>query len=366
VKVGALAGVGVGWYATGVRSASFVARILNGENPAGIPIEDYVEEQITLNHEVAKDLNIVFPEKYLTETIQRDPGKTYKFCLVHFVDSPVSEDAEKGIRDELKNRGMTEGEDFTMKVFRAQGDVSILANIAGSVANEQWDLVFTLSTPTIQLLSQKIISTPIVFCNVGDPVAAGLGESYEKHLPGLTGISTMSKFEDLVILVKETIPGAKKLGTIFTPGEINSVVYKEELEKAVKRQGLELVAVPANSTTEVSDAARVIVNKGIEAFTQISDNLTASCGTTIIKTARDSKIPYFSYVEKQIDQGAIAIVSSDYYYAGIDAVGLAVQILNGTPPSAIPFRKVSKSVVKVNEDAMKYFNVKVPAKYFNN
>jgi putative ABC transport system substrate-binding protein len=124
------------------------------------------------------------------------------------------------------------------------------------------------------------------------------------------------------------------------------------------------VAVPANSTSEVTEAAMAITARGIQAFTQISDNLTGSCGTSIIKVAYDTKTPYFSYVSKQISQGAIAIVSSDYYYAGIDAVVLAKQVLEGKSPGDIPFRKVSKSLVEVNPKAMKYFNVKVPEKYW--
>jgi ABC-type uncharacterized transport system substrate-binding protein len=364
VKDGALAAVGVGWYGTGVHSASYVARVLNGENPANIPIENYVEEEISLNHEVARELNIKFPEKYLSERKSEQRKKNYKLCLVQFVDSPVSEDAEKGIRDELKNQGMIEGRDFTLKVYNAQGDISILNNIAETVAADKWDLVFALSTPTIQLLSQKITRSPIVFSNVGDPILTGLGESYVKHHSNLTGISTMSNFEELLIMVKESMPGIKKIGTIFTPGELNSVSYKDELEKASKKQGLTLVAVPANSTSEVTDAAMSIANRGIQAFTQISDNLTGSCGTSIIKVAYDKKIPYFSYVGKQISQGAIAIVSSDYYYAGIDAVVLAKQVLEGKSPGDIPFRKVSKTLVEVNPEAMKYFNVKVPEKYW--
>jgi ABC-type uncharacterized transport system substrate-binding protein len=364
VKIGALAAVGIGWYGTGIHTASVVARVLNGENPANIPIENYVEEEITLNQEVARELNIKFPEKYLSEKKDEPWEKKYRLCLVHFVDSPFSEDAEKGIRDELKNQGMVEGRNFTLKVFNAQGDGSILNSIAETVAADKWDLIFTLSTPTTQLFSQKITHTPIVFSNVGDPIRAGLGESFEKHHPNLTGISTMSNFEELVILVKETIPGIKKIGTIFAPGEINSVSYKEKLEKASKKQGLTLVAVPASSTSEVTDAAMSITNRGIQAFVQIADNLTGSCGTSIIKVAYDTKTPYFSYVGKQISQGAIAIVSSDFYYAGIDAVVLAKQVLEGKSPGDIPFRKVSKSFVEVNTEAMKYFNVKVPEKYW--
>jgi ABC-type uncharacterized transport system substrate-binding protein len=363
VKDGALAAIGVSWYDTGLRSAEYVARVLNGESPANIPIENFVREEITLNPDVAASLGVTIPDRYLNFSAQQLKGKSYKFCLVHYIDSPNSENAEHGIRDELKRCGLEEGPDFSLKVLNAQGDISTLNSIADAVVADPWDLVFVTSTPTIQALSRKVKHAPMVFTNVGDPVRAGLGESYERHQQNLTGISTMSDFEGMVALVKEAMPGIKTIGTIFTPGEINAVAYKEELEKAAKAGGLQLVAVPANSATEVAEAALSIANRGIEAFTQISDNLTASCGVSIIKVAYDRRIPYFAFISDQLEQGAIAAVSRDYYYAGVDAVTMAIRVLEGQNPGEIPFQLVSKSTVMVNPDAEKYFKVRIPEKF---
>lgn len=363
VKQGALAAVGIGWYATGVYSASFVARVLNGESPAGIPIENYVEESVVVNQEVALALGIKIPDKYMTGEKLAAPKKKLKLCFVHYVDSPNSENIEKGVRSELKKQGMTEGKDFTLKVFNAQGDVSTLNSIAQSIGSDKWDLIFASSTPTIQMLSKKITDIPIVFSNVGDPVRAGLGESFTRHLPTITGISTMSDFDGLVKLVIETMPGIKTIGTIYTPGEVNSVAYMEELRKAAAKRGLELIAVPANSATEVADAALSITNRGIQAFTQISDNLTGSACASILKAAYDSKIPYFGFVTEQIESGAVAVVARDYFYAGADAAKLAAKVFAGQSPAGIPFQYVAKTSVIVNKEAMNYFGVRIPDKY---
>jgi ABC-type uncharacterized transport system substrate-binding protein len=292
------------------------------------------------------------------------PKKKQKLCFIHYVDSPNSENVEAGVRSELKKQGMTEGKDFSMKVFNAQGDMSTLNSIAETVSGDKWDLIFSSSTQTIQLLSKKITNTPIVFSNVGDPVRAGLGESFEKHLPTITGISTMSDFNGLVKMVVESMPGIKKIGTIFTPGEINSVVYMEELKKAAEKKGLELIAVPANSPTEVADASLSIVNRGIEAFTQISDNLTASSGSSIIKASYDAGIPYFGFITEQVASGAVAALAKDYFYAGVDAAKMAKQIFDGKSPADIPFQYVSKTSVTINQEAMIKYGIKIPKKYF--
>ena len=363
VKEGALAAVGIGWYSTGVHTASFVARVLNGESPAKIPIENFVEESITINQEVAASLGVVFPKKYLGVISAKPKKKHYKFCLAHYVDSPNSENIEEGIREELKRQGLTEGKDFSMKVYNAQGDISTLNSIAEAISSEKWDLVFASSTPTTQAFARKITNSPIVFSNVGDPVRAGLGTSYTEHNPNITGISTMSDFDGLIRMLTQTMPGIKVIGTVFTPGEVNSVAYTDELRKAAAKKGIELISVPANNATEVSDAAGSLVSRGIQAFTQISDNLTCSAYASIIKAAYNNQIPYFAFVTEQVKDGAVAALARDYTVAGSDAAKLGLKILNGVSPRDIPFQLVSKTTITVNPEAESFFNVKIPARY---
>jgi ABC-type uncharacterized transport system substrate-binding protein len=364
IDQGALAAVGIGWAETGYHTANFVARILNGENPARIPIENYVDEKIVTNPIKAAQLNITFPEKYLNPSNYKLKGKKYKFCLAHYVQSPNSENAEQGIRDELKKSGLEEGPDFTLKTFNAQGDISTLNSITDAISSEKWDIIFVSSTPTIQSISKKVSDGSIVFTNVGDPIYSGLGESFTHHIANITGVSTMSDFNGLLKMVVESMPGIKTVGTIYCPGESNSVAYKEKLDQEAQKLGLSLIAVPANSATEVADAALSIANRGIEAFTQISDNLTASSGSSILKIAYKTKIPYFAFVENQVEQGAVAAVSHSYYDAGADAASMAIEILKGTSPKDIPYRFVTKSTVTINTEAVDYFNVKIPENYY--
>lgn len=121
--------------------------------------------------------------------------------------------------------------------------------------------------------------------------------------------------------------------------------------------------MPANSVTEVSDAALSLAAQRIDAFTQISDNLTATCSAAIIKTAYENHIPYFGFISSQIDQGAVACFSRDYYRCGVEAVDLAMEILRGKDPAEMPYRMMGKSNVSVNEEAERYFEVKIPAHY---
>jgi len=62
---GALACVGVGWYPAGKAGGVLAARVLRGENPAGIPFQEVAEQKLVINQQAASRLGIVFPPDVL-------------------------------------------------------------------------------------------------------------------------------------------------------------------------------------------------------------------------------------------------------------------------------------------------------------
>ena len=58
---GALAAVGIGFYHSGRAAARLAARVLRGEDPRTIPLENVAVKEVRLNREVASDLGIAIP-----------------------------------------------------------------------------------------------------------------------------------------------------------------------------------------------------------------------------------------------------------------------------------------------------------------
>jgi len=230
----------------------------------------------------------------------------------------------------------------------------------GTVTGQEWDMIIANSTPTIQALARKGSANPIVFTNVGDPVIAGLGTSYTDHVAGITGVSTMSDFDGMVNLILALQPGIHKIGTVYAPAEINSVAYKEGLEQAAKARGLELVCAAASTTSEVTDAAVSLTTRGLGAVCQISDNLTASCISSIIKAAENARLPMYGFVTKLMSQGVMAVVARDYHQAGYDAGVMVRQILDGTSPAEIPFQLVTRTHFQVSQSLAERYGIRIP------
>jgi putative ABC transport system substrate-binding protein len=76
VDRGALAGVGIGWHASGMAAGKMAARVLRGESPAGIPIVSLSQRNVVLNHALAKKMGVCFPPELVKESNTNLPPPT--------------------------------------------------------------------------------------------------------------------------------------------------------------------------------------------------------------------------------------------------------------------------------------------------
>ncbi len=296
----------------------------------------------------------------------RNKSETLKkrFVLIQYNDSPLSELSMQGIIDGLQTNGLVRDKDYELKVSNAQGDIATLNLMVDAVVNDKPNLVFITSTPPLQAAAQKIKTIPVVFTVVADPIVAGAGKSFQDHLPNVTGISTLGDYEGMVKWVTKVLPSARVIGTIFSPGESNSVKNMSELKKYAELAGIKLITVPVNSSQEITDAALALASKQPDVICQIVDNLTSASSATIIKIAKDNKIPVFGFVSDQSAKGAVLVVSRDYHQAGVDAVRLALRIINGENPAQIPFEFVSKTNILLNPAAAATYGISFPAELY--
>ena len=77
ISLGALIAVGPSWRQVGEITAQKVARVLRGENPKDIPFENFVGANVALNHDLARQIGIVFPPEIATvdgKSVHRETG----------------------------------------------------------------------------------------------------------------------------------------------------------------------------------------------------------------------------------------------------------------------------------------------------
>ena len=389
VKMGALFGLGADYAVVGREVGRLAGRVLNGLAPAEVPIENVVPPQLSVNRsvlaalggnwQIASDVmaaaSLVVddagthvrpdPDPSVLRTL-RDPesvttaaadrrggraagGRCWRLHLLNYNESPIAADSEAGFREAFGQMGLVEGRDYTLRRHCAQGDLPTLIALVDAAVADGADLLLAHSTPTLQTLVKKERRLPIVFSVVADPVRAGAGRSFTDHLPNITGISTRSDYEGMARVIRECLPGARRIGTLFVTNEDNSIYNKNAFEAELRRLGMTLEPAGVSAGTEVLDAARSVVDRNVDALCPVTSNLLEIAFAGVSRVAMESRTPLFAFTSTPVEQGAAAVgVARDYRQAGRDMARLAVRIMRGEAPTAIPIEVVSRTRVLVH------------------
>jgi len=255
---------------------------------------------------------------------------------------------------------MVEGREYSMKTTNAQGDMATLVTLIDNAVTDRAELILVTSTPTLQAAIKRAGHIPILFTNVANPILIGAGQSFEQHLPNVSGIATISNFDLMIKVVKECLPSSRNLGTLFVPSEVNSVCFKDELVKSAEKLGMKVIAMPVSSSSEVPIAANSLAVRGIDAYCQISDNLCDSAFSGISRTAHNEKIPLFAFVTSLVNHGAAITVARDYRQGGRDLATRAMSLLQGASLREMPFGYINKTLITVHMKNAGLCGLKVP------
>jgi ABC-type uncharacterized transport system substrate-binding protein len=382
---GALFDLGADYHRVGVSIGRLAGRVLGGESPADMPVVYEVPPELWLNRvalaaqkgdwsfpaEIDAKADVVVESsgpvrRHPRETVAarpseaRGPSRKWKVGLAGYSESPILDESLEGLKRGFKEAGLVEGRDCSVMYRNAQGDIATLNAIFDEFNGNETDVVVSFSTPALQAALRKVDRKPLIFAVVLDPFAAGAGKSESDHRQNMTGVYLAFPYAAMAQTVHQVLPRARRVGTLFTPGEVNSLVARDNFEKALKEHGLEIVSVPVNSPTEVSDAALSLCQSGIDVLCQISDNLSNASFSAIARACAMAKMALFTFSPTQVKAGAILGVGCDYAENAREAGLLVARVMRGEEPTQIPFHATTMTRRSVNLDNARRFGVSVP------
>lgn len=281
-------------------------------------------------------------------------------AISQIVAHPALDATYQGALDELAARGYENGKNIRIMYEIAQGDISIAGQIARKFAGENPALIIAIATPAAQTVATAARDIPIVFAAVTDPLEAKLVKNYDKPGKNITGVSDEVAFAQHLEMMQEIVPAAKRIGTVYNPGEANSVATLKKMQVYMAdKPGLELVSAAATKTSEVLGAARSLVGKADVLYITL-DNTVVSALEAVIQVGEQNKLPVFNADTDSVFRGSIAAVGFDYYDVGRLSGEYAARILNGEKPGDIPVGKPGRLRLVINPGAAKKMGVEIP------
>ncbi|UCC38999.1 MAG: hypothetical protein JSV96_14485 [Candidatus Aminicenantes bacterium] len=376
---GALGAYGYDYTVSGIQAAHLVDRVLKGENPGAIPFERYKKITFGLNLEVANEIGIKIPSDLLSRatrvhgikgeevskrsTSPKSSRKKKKLALFVFSDHMVMQTEIEAATNELKKSGILEKYNIEIDIKNSQNDFGIAQAIAQDIVRQNYDFIITFSTPALQVTANANKKIPHVFGAVSDPFRMGVANDTHDHQANVTGVATMQPVEFTVKAIRDIFPNARKIGIVWNPAEACSEACTYEARDAAKRYNFELLEATVSSSGEVLDAARSLINRGIEVLFTSGDNTVEMAIETLADIMKKQKIPYFTNNPPHVEIGTLFSVGADYYQVGVETAKMAQIVINGKNPKDIPIRKFSPEQIYVNLDLAKAYKIDIPKPY---
>ncbi|WP_417567777.1 ABC transporter substrate-binding protein [Marinobacter sp.] len=271
-------------------------------------------------------------------------------AITQIVEHPALDAVYQGVKDELAERGYKEGENLTIMHESAQGNAAIASQIARKFIGEQPDVIVAIATPSAQTVAAAARNIPVVFSAVTDPVGAKLVQSLDAPGANISGVSDMLPIDKHLDMLLRVMPDAKRIGTVYNPGEANAVSLVNLLEERLQARGLTLEKAAATKTSEVLGAARSLVGKA-DAIYLTTDNTVISAAEAVIAVGERADIPVFAADTATVERGAVAALGFDYYDHGRQTGVMVVKVLEGKNPGDMPVETMEKLDLFVNPAA---------------
>ena len=214
----------------------------------------------------------------------------------------------------------------------------------------------------VPLLRRAIDSTPVVFGYSGDPVEAGLVNSFSRPGGNFTGATFMSYELNAkrVELLREAFPHVKRLAILSNPLHPGERGELKESEKGAERLGIELSYAQMRSVAEIEPALERIREAGAEGMIVLPDGLVMLHRRKIIEFAALQRIPVISGWSEFARSGG-TMTYGPILNAVFQRLAIYVdKILKGANPGELAVEQPTKFELVINLKAAKALGLEVP------
>lgn len=277
-------------------------------------------------------------------------SKKYRIGITQIVSHPALDSAREGFKAAFKEAGVNA--EFDEK--NANGETTNSNLIANNFVSSKEDLIFAIATNAAQSASQATNDIPVVFAAITDPQSAGIMKN------NVTGVSDRMDVKQQLELLKKLDSKIKNVGVIYNSSEQNSKVQVDDLKKAAKEIGLNIVEKSVVQANEIPQTVDNLVREA-DAIYLPTDNLVASVVSLITDKATAAKKIVFGAEAAHVKGGALITQGVSYYEIGKEAGKMAIDILkNGKKPSEIKFKTMPLSEIVVNEKTLAALGISLP------
>src|SRR5262245_8145413 len=288
--------------------------------------------------------------------------QTKKVPRIGYLSSGSASFRTGAFRQGLRDLGYVEGKNIIIEYRNAEGKIERYPDLVVDLVGLKVDVIFTSSTPGALAAKNATKTIPIVFTNVGDPVANGLVASLARPGGNITGLSTLAP--ELsgkgLELLKETIPKLSRVAVVWNPDNPGKTSSFKETEVAAQALRLQLQSLEVRGPNDVEPAFQAAKKERAVALIVLRDVVVTSQMTRILELALKNQMPAIYGDRGFVDAGGLMSYGPNIDDLFRRAATYVDKILQGTKPADLPIERPSKFELVINLKTAKQIGLTIP------
>jgi putative ABC transport system substrate-binding protein len=275
---------------------------------------------------------------------------------------PEADAYVQALRQSLKELGWSDGRNIRIDVRWESADRAHLqADVAAALSLDP-EVIVSAGTPTTAELAQRTRTVPIVFVNVGDPLASGLVHSLARPGGNVTGFTAVESSigGKWVELLKEIAPRVERLLLVFNPQNPTWKFHVPTTEAAASALALPVTTASARSPADIESAIVAFANKPNGGMIVLPSPFAQAHRELTIALAAKYRLPAMYGVRTYVTDGGLISYSSDWVEQYRQAARYVDRILKGAQPGDLAVQQPAKFELLINLKTAKAIGIDVP------
>jgi ABC-type uncharacterized transport system substrate-binding protein len=261
---------------------------------------------------------------------------------------------------DLQQLGWTDGRNVRIDVRWVPGDARLFHRYADELLALAPDAILASATPSVQALQQVTRTVPIVFANVGDPVAMGVVTSLARPGGNITGFTPMEYgfAAKWLELLKEIAPRVTRVAVLrdLTIGP----AHLSAIQAVAPSFGVELSAVGVRDVGEIERTIAAFARSSNPGLIVTSSTSALVHRDLITMLAARHRLPTVYPFRYFVTSGGLISYGANATDQFRRAAGYIDRILKGEKPADLPVQAPIKYELVINLKTAKALGLEMP------
>jgi putative ABC transport system substrate-binding protein len=266
----------------------------------------------------------------------------------------------EAFRQGLRDLGYVEGRNVVIEYRLDEGKPERLPALAAELVALRVDVIVTGGTVQALAAKQATTTLPIVFTQVGDPVASGLVTSLRRPGGNATGLSTLA--QELVAKcleqLKQAVPGVGRVSVLRDESTGKNTL--KDTEVAARALGVQLQVVEARGPADFDRAFSDMTRARAGALAVLPTPMFFLERSRLVDLAAKNRLPTVFPYREFVDAGGLMAYGPNLADLSRRGATYVDKILKGAKPGDLPVEQPSKFDLVINLKTAKALGLTIP------